>query len=257
MIEALLLDVDGTVLDGTAAVPGSAAAIERLRARGLPLLFATNTSRMSQADVAASLARAGVAAEPREILSAGVVAAARLRELGLRRVHPLLAPSALADFADFELTSDGADAVVVGDMGSLFTFDVLNAAFLTLRGGARLLACQKNRFWKSERGIRMDAGGFVAALEYAGGVTAEVVGKPEPAFFAAAERLLGKPAARLAIVGDGLDNDVAGGKAAGLTTVLVRTGLYDEERLQKTPPRDRPDHVIDSIAELPALLATF
>jgi HAD superfamily hydrolase (TIGR01458 family) len=257
VIEGVLLDVDGTVLDGSTAFAGVTDAIAWIRARGLALLFATNTSRKPRAEVAGALRRAGVEARDDEILSASFAAAVRLQNDGVRRVHPLLAPGALADFSAFELAHEGAQAVVVGDMGRLFTFDVLNLAFHDLRAGARLVACQKNRFWMSEEGVRMDAGGFVAALEYAAGVTALVVGKPAPEFFHAAAHLAGVPAERLAIVGDSLDSDVAGGLAAGLTTVLVRTGLYDERRLRETPVPGRPHHVIDSVRELPGLLETL
>jgi HAD superfamily hydrolase (TIGR01458 family) len=257
VIEGVLLDVDGTVLDGGGAIAGADAAIDWIRGRGLALLFATNISRKPRSQVAGALRGAGLDAADAEILSASAAAAAHLAEEGVRRVHPLLAPSALEDFAAFEITHEGAEAVVVGDMGNLFTYDVLNLAFHDLRRGAKLVACQKNRFWKGDDGVRMDAGGFVAALAYAAGVTAEVVGKPAPGFFRAAARITGRPLARLAIVGDSLDADVAGGRAAGLTTILVRTGLYDEKRLRETPPRERPDHVIDSVRDLPRLLETL
>ncbi len=257
MIEGLLVDVDGTLLDGGLPVSGAAAALAALRSRGLPLLFATNTSRVSRAEVARSLVDAGIEAAPAEILSASAAAAERLAEDGVKRILPLLTPNALADFAAFEIAGDRADAVVVGDMGALFTFDVLNEAFLALRSGARFIACHKNRYWKSPRGLRLDAGAFVAALEYGADAHAEVVGKPERAYFRAAERLLHRPAARLALAGDSLTNDVAGGRAAGLTTILVRTGLYDERTLRETEVAARPDHVVDSIAHVADLLATL
>jgi HAD superfamily hydrolase (TIGR01458 family) len=257
MIEGALLDIDGTVLDSERAVPGAAEALRALRERGIPFLFATNTSRKSRADVAASLQSAGIDAVDREVLSSVFAAATRMEDSGIARVMPLLAPAALNDLPAFEITEDRPDAVLVGDMGSLFTFDLLNRAFLNLRAGARLIAAQKNRYWKSARGIQIDAGAFVAALEFAAEVTAEVVGKPAPGFFRAAASILAKSAQSLVMVGDSLDADIAGGRAAGMKTVLVRTGLYDEKKLQATSPRERPDFVIDSVRELPELLQTF
>jgi HAD superfamily hydrolase (TIGR01458 family) len=256
-IEGALLDIDGTVLDGAAAIPGAADALRALRLQNIACLFATNTSRKSRAEVAASLRRAGIEAQDPEILSSVVAAATRLDEDGVRRIMPLLAPGALADLRGFDITDDRPEAVLVGDMGTLFTFDLLNRAFLNLRAGARLIAAQKNRYWKSEQGIQIDAGAFVAALEYAAETTAEVMGKPAPAFFRAAATILGKRPMNLVVVGDSLDADIAGGRAAGMKTVLVRTGLYDEKKLQSTPPRERPDFVINSVRDLPQLVETL
>lgn len=253
MIEGFLLDVDGTVLDRGVPVPGAAEVLGMLRQRGIPFLFATNTSRKSRRDVAESLTRAGIPASTDEVLSAGFATATFLEREGVRRLLPLLSAAALQDFASFEVTGDDPEVVVVGDMGSQITFDLLNAAFLALRTGARLVACQRNRFWKSERGETLDAGAFVVALEYAAKVTAKVIGKPSAEFFLAGARELQVPAARIAVVGDGLDTDVAGARAAGMTSVLVRTGLFDATTLEATSPRDRPDRVLDSIRDLETL----
>jgi len=243
----VLLDIDGTVLERGRAIEGAAGAIAALRRRGVPLLFATNTSRKSRAEVAESLRRAGIEVEDREILSAGHAAAVWLRERGVRRVKLLLSAAARADYAGFDVDAEAPEAVVVGDIGPGMTFDLLNEAFRALHAGARLVATQKNRFWQGDDGWTIDAGAFVAALEYAAGVDAVVVGKPAPGFFHAAAALLGVPVEQLTIVGDDLESDIAGGKAAGLRTVLVRTGKFDEGRLRSIPPEERPDDMIASI----------
>jgi HAD superfamily hydrolase (TIGR01458 family) len=256
-IEGALLDIDGTILDGGAAIPGAADALAQIKNQGVAVLLATNTSRKSRGDVAASLRSAGILAEERDIFSSVLAAATKLHADEVRRIFPLLTPAALADLNSFELTENHPEVVLIGDMGKLFTFDLLNQAFLHLRAGSRLVAAQKNRYWKSEQGIQIDAGAFVAALEYAAETKADVMGKPAPAFFQNAARLLQKPPRSLLVVGDSLDSDVAGGRAAGMKTVLVRTGLYDEKKLENTPPRERPDFVVDSVRDLPKLLETW
>ena len=90
-----------------------------------------------------------------------------------------------------------------------------------------------------------------AGLEEAAGVTATICGKPAPAFFESALALLGATADRVAMVGDDIVNDVLGAQAAGLTGVLVRTGKFREEDLGKGDP----DLVVDSIVDLPAIVA--
>ena len=125
-------------------------------------------------------------------------------------------------------------------------------AFRCLHGGARLIAVHRNRFWKNEQGEwALDAGPFVAALEYAAETEAELVGKPAAGFFRAAAKLLGEDVSALAIVGDDLEADVGGGRAAGLETWLVRTGKFQPDRLAAVPTERAPHHVLDSIRDLP------
>lgn len=250
----VLLDIDGTVLDAGRAIDGAAEAVTALRARGLPVLFATNTSRKSRADVGASLRAAGIDARDEDVLSAGYAAAVYCREAGVTRVRLLLTESARADWTGFDAESDAPEAVVVGDLGDEFAFRPLNEAFRCLHAGARLIATQKNRTWKAADGWTLDAGAFVAALEYAARTEATVVGKPAPGFFRMAAALLQVEPRALTIVGDDVESDVAGGRAAGLRTVLVRTGKFDARRVAETPAERAPDLVIDSIKDLPAAL---
>jgi HAD superfamily hydrolase (TIGR01458 family) len=254
MIQGLLLDLDGTVYAGDQLVPGAAAAVASLRSAGFPFLFTTNTSRKSRADVVASLSEMGLDATEDEILTAPVAAAAWLEAQGVHRVQLLVSESTHADFAGLELSDDGPEAVLVGDLGAEFTFERLNSAFRSLRSGARLVAIHRNRFWLPETGPTLDAGPFVAALEYASGATATLIGKPAPEFFAMAARRLEISDAALAVVGDDLESDVRGGRAAGLVTIQVRTGKYNAEATRLASPEHRPHHVVDSLADIPYLV---
>lgn len=253
--EGLLIDLDGTVYAGGELIPGAARAVERLRDDSVPFVFTTNTSRMSRSDIAANLESLGLAVDEGEVFSAPVAAARWLRDAGVRRIHLLVAESTYADFADFEITRNRPDAVLVGDLGAAFTFERLDEAFRSLRDGARLVAIHRNRFWIPEGQPTLDAGPFVAALEYASRKQATLVGKPAPAFFDAAASLLGIERARLAVVGDDIETDVRGGRAAGLTTIQVRTGKFDPALLEQTPPDQRPHHLVRSLADVPDLLS--
>jgi len=250
----ILLDIDGTVLVAGKPVEGAADAIAELHRRGIPLLFATNISRQPRSDIARSLRQAGVDVREEEILSAAYAAAVMLRAEGVRRVQLLLPRAAQADWSGFEIVDEAPEAVVVGDLGREFDFDTLNGAFRSLHDGARLVAVHKNRCWRSPDGWTVDAGAFVAALEYAARVEAELIGKPSPGFFRMAAKLLGRAPETLAIVGDDVEVDVAGGRAAGLTTWLVRTGKFDAARVEALPAERAPHHVIDSLRDLPGKL---
>ncbi|MFL6259946.1 MAG: TIGR01458 family HAD-type hydrolase [Thermoanaerobaculia bacterium] len=248
-VDGILFDLDGTVYQEGRAIPGAAEALEALRRRGLPFRFTTNTTRRPRAALAARLREMGIPARPEEILSAPAAAARWLRDRGVRRVQLLLAEATFEEFSGLEIVDRDPDVVVVGDLGEGWTFPVLNQAFRSLMDGAELLAIQRNRYWHTDGGLSLDAGPFVAALEYGSGKTATLVGKPSPAFFEAAARELGLPPERIAVVGDDLESDVAGARAAGMLGVAVRTGKYrpqDEERARRTA-----DGVLDSIAEVP------
>ena len=118
--------------------------------------------------------------------------------------------------------------------------------------GARLVSLHRNRWWQTSRGPLLDSGAFVAGLEYAAGVEAEVVGKPSLAYFEAALAELGAGPGEAVMVGDDIDADIGGGQAAGLRTVLLRTGKFREETLAAADAK--PDVVLDSIADVPAFL---
>ncbi len=254
----ILLDVDGTLMEDGRLLPGAARAVAAVRSADLGLRFVTNTSRRPRRAVLESLREAGLAADPGEVLTAPVAAADWLGSRGLRRIGLLVPSAALEDFADFEIVShrEGAPpaprAVVVGDLGSDWTYEVLDAAFRWVLEGAELVAIQRNRYWRTAGALHLDAGPFVAALEYASGRQAVVAGKPGLPFFEAAARSLDLPLPRLAMVGDDLEADVLGARSAGASGILVRTGKFREEDLDRPGPG--PDHVLGSVADLPGLL---
>ncbi len=250
--QGLLLDLDGTLYEAEAAVPGAAAAVESLRSAGFPLRFVTNTTRRPRRAVLEALRRFGIGASLEELFTAPSAAGGWLRGRGIRRVALCLPGAAYEDFGDFEIDEERPEAVVVGDLGREWDFDRLNRAFRWILGGAELVAIQRNRYWKTADGLTLDAGPFVAALEYATGKTAHLVGKPSPAFFDAAARSLRLQAAEVAMVGDDLEGDVAGAQAAGALGILVRTGKFRSVELEESPVR--PDLVVDSVAALPGLL---
>ena len=185
------------------------------------------------------------------MITAPTAAATWLRHRGVSSVALYLPEATSSEFQEFTLDSSAPDAVVVGDLGAGWTFERLNLAFRQIVAGAKLVAIQRNRYWKTADGLRLDAGPFVAALEYASGQDAVTVGKPSAAFFDAAARLLDLPKSTLVMVGDDMVSDVGGAVSAGLRGVLVRTGKFRSEDLEGGIT---PDAVIDSIADLPRTL---
>jgi HAD superfamily hydrolase (TIGR01458 family) len=253
-VEGLLLDIDGVLVTSWEPIPGAIDAMTAFRAADLPVCLITNTTTHPRAELAATLTRAGFDVEPDMIVTA-VTATAEY----LQRSHPSAAVFVLSDGdarADLEgvkLLDDPAEAdvIVLGGASNDFTYATLNRVFGRLmQGGASLVAMHRNMFWRTADGFELDAGAFVTGLEAAAGMHAVVCGKPAPTYFEAALSVLGVDADRAAMVGDDVVNDVDGARAAGLTGILVRTGKFRPDDLD----RGSPDHVVDSLADVPALL---
>lgn len=240
-------------------IPGSVEAFARLRSAGIPIRLVTNTTTRTRAALAGILSGRGFDVASEDILTATAAAGAYLR-----REHPgarvFLLGSGAEELEGVDLVEEGADVIVIGgaaEPGSerpqeRFTHERLTAALRMLVDGAAFVAMHRNLSWQSADGLVLDSGAYTVGLERAAGMEATVVGKPAPDFFRAALDDLGLPAARVATVGDDLEADVLGAQAVGMSGILVRTGKFRPEMLEAAA--EAPDHVIDSLADLPALL---
>jgi HAD superfamily hydrolase (TIGR01458 family) len=252
-LEGILFDLDGVLYVGSELIEGAPESVRRIRAAGHACRFITNTSTLSRTSLHRKLRQLGFDIEPAEIFSAPQAARLHLARLGHPRCALLLAEDARSEFADtMQAGIEAADAIVLGDIGEAWTCDLLNRLFNRMMQGAKLIAVHRNRFWQTETGLRMDIGGFVAALEYCTGREVLVAGKPSLAFFRMAVEDMGLPPDRCAIVGDDIDVDVGGGQAAGLFGILVKTGKYREAYAAASPVR--PDRIVASVKDLPDLL---
>ncbi len=247
-VRALLVDLEGTVYEAGRAVPGAAEALEALARHGIACGFVTNTTSRPRSALVRELSGMGIEVEPARVFTAPIAGREYMISRDLRRCHFLVHEPVLEDFAGIEAVDSSPQAVVVGDIGEDFTFERLNRAFRFLVDGAAFVTLARNRYYRGPDGLLLDQGPFVAALEYAAGREATLVGKPSPAFYAAALRRLGVAASQAAVVGDDLESDVGGGQAAGLRGILVRTGKFREEDLARSPIR--PDAVIGSLTEV-------
>lgn len=256
-VSAYLLDLDGTLYAGDAAIPGASVALERLRASRTPFQLVTNTTSRSRRSIVERLRGYGLEVGPDEVVTATLAGVELIRERGFGRVAPFVPPGALEDMQGLELLGGtsghppgAADVVVLGDLGERWSFALLQEAFELLMAGAALVALSRDRYFRQGTRLALDAGPFVAALEYAAAAAAEVAGKPSAVFFGAAVRRLGLSVDRsIAMVGDDLWSDVEGAQRAGLQGWLVRTGKFREDTLRTSGIV--PDRMLASIADLP------
>jgi HAD superfamily hydrolase (TIGR01458 family) len=249
-IQALLLYLDGVLYVGKTAVIGTIEAMEKLEHTGLPIAGVTNTTTRSKRLLVEKLAAMGFSITAQQIFTPAALAVQRIGNgTAALYVHPNLAE----DFASVSMEDDKPDFVVMGDVGGQgYDTPCLQQIFEQIMGGATLLALHKNRFWQLPEGLKLDLGPFVAAIEYATGGQAELLGKPSQAFFRLICQSLGcQPQAAL-MVGDDVESDIGGAQAAGLQTALVQTGKYRQAFVDQSGIK--PDVMLASIAELPAWL---
>ena len=180
-VRGILLDLEGVVYVRDTLLPGSLDAISRIQAAGIPLKFITNTTRRPRRRIAGDLAGMGLRAALDDIYTPAAIARDFLSD---RNLTPFLVvhPDLREDFS--ELRTGAEEAVVIGDAGEFFTYDLLNGAYRKIIQGAAFVALAKNRNFLDRDGeVSLDAGPFVEGLEYASRRAATVFGKPAPMFF--------------------------------------------------------------------------
>src|SRR5436309_6152806 len=254
---AILLDVDGVFQVSGEPIAGGADAVRRLRAAGHRLRFVTNNTTQARATLAEELRSMGIELDDEELQTTPRAAAAALAG---RRVLALTMHAIVGELEGVELVGEDAEAVLVGgadetpETNLVFSYMNLARACHELEGGAQLYSLHKNRWWQTKHGPLLDAGAFVAGLEYAADTEAFVLGKPSTADFEAALQALDADPGLTWMVGDDIAADIGGGQAHGLKTILVRTGKFRPDTVERG--RVRPDGIISSIAQLPDWLET-
>lgn len=223
----VVLDMEGVLHVDWRPIDGSAEAVTRLDRAGVGMAVLTNTTGRTRAGIAERLAELGMPIPAERIVTAASAAGAHLRRHHAgKRVLALVEPEMAVELEGVELVRDAADAdvLLLGGPDETWTYSRLNAAFRRLLEGAPLVAMQRNRWWPTADGPSLDAGAFVAGLEYAAGVEAAVVGKPAPGIFEVACGLAGAAPGDAVMVGDDLESDLRPARALGMRIALVRTG---------------------------------
>jgi glycerol 3-phosphatase-2 len=245
--DAVLLDVDGTVIRGAETVPEAPDVINELRQAGYAVQFVTNNASRTPDEIAEHLTALGVPTAAVDIVTSGQAAGALLaNRLPTDAAVLIVGADALA--AEVRLvgltpvTAASEDPVAVVQGHSPRTgWTQLAEACLAIRGGAMWVACNVDRTLPTERGLLPGNGAMVAALQAATDREPTVAGKPaRPLLDTAMERA---GAQRPLVVGDRLDTDIAGARAAELDSLLVLSGVADAVALLAAPPEHRPSHL--------------
>jgi HAD superfamily hydrolase (TIGR01450 family) len=250
----VLLDLDGCLWLGDEPIAGASEAVTALREADKSVLFLTNDVRNPPEGFVRKLWKLGFQASLDEVLSVGAAVQYLLAERPSHGTAYVVGSQALVDHvadAGWRVVNHTpfatrADLVVVAAHDDL-VFDELRCATQAVLRGAELIGATRDASFPMPDGMWPGTGAVLAAIETATGVqAARIVGKPEPTMYAAARDRLG--AGRVLAVGDRLEIDIAGARAAGLDSALVLTGGTTREEGEAADPR--PTHIADSLATL-------
>ncbi|MET0984997.1 MAG: TIGR01458 family HAD-type hydrolase [Steroidobacteraceae bacterium] len=253
-MRALLIDLDGVVYQGEQLVPGAAGVLAWVQERQIRHLFVTNTTSRSRRALAERLASFGLTVPVDTLWTPAVAARQWLVENTSGPIALFVSDAAREDFESLPWldasAETGAASVVIGDLANEWSYERLNRAFRLLMQEPQpaFIALGTTRYWLAADGLRLDAGPFVSALEFAVNRSATVIGKPSQLFFAQALERLDCDATQAVMIGDDIVSDVGAAQRLGVRGVLVRTGKFRPHDLEGGVT---PDAVLASIVDLP------
>uniref|UniRef100_A0A2P2I623 Phospholysine phosphohistidine inorganic pyrophosphate phosphatase n=2 Tax=Hirondellea gigas TaxID=1518452 RepID=A0A2P2I623_9CRUS len=254
-IRGVMLDITGVLYEsGAGAITGSVHAVDRLRASGLRVVLVSNESSQPTSTLVKNLNTLGYDwVTTDDVITPIPAVMAVLRQHALNP-HLLVHPSVEHEFDDVVRAEEAKTCVVMGDADANFSFENMNSAFNCLMDmkQPKLYCLGKGRYYRHNGKLQLDVGCFNAALEFATGVTADIVGKPAKLYFQKALDHLNLPAEQVLMVGDDLFGDVVGATEVGCRAVLVRTGKFQNSWGQHAAPSfvaDNLAHAVDLLLE--------
>ena len=265
-VGGVLFDIDGVLVTSWQPIPGAADALRVLAEHQVACSYLTNTTTLTRTRIAAALTAAGMGVRPDEVITAAVLTAdyVRAHHPGARcllvnngDITEDMPGLDLIDSVDIADSSGGPDVILLGGAGPQFCHLTLSRVYDWMTQGVPVIAMHRSTAWTTTEGLRIDTGMYLIGMEQTSGRKAVGVGKPAPVGFQVAAVRLGVEPEEMYMVGDDLNNDVLAAQVVGMTGVLVRTGKFRQDTLDRWAAEEfamQPNHVLDSVADLPALL---
>jgi HAD superfamily hydrolase (TIGR01450 family) len=268
-VGGVLFDIDGVLVTSWQPIPGAAETLRVLADSQVARSYLTNTTTRTRQQIAEALAGAGMRVRADEVITAGVLTADFVRSTypharcflvnhGSQIVEDMPGID-IVNSADFSgpATPEAPDVVLLGGAGPEYSHLTLSWVYDWMAQGVPVVAMHRSNSWTTTDGLRVDTGMYLIGMEQASGRKVTSVGKPAPPGFLAAAARLGVDPEQMYMIGDDLNNDVLAAQVVGMTGVLVRTGKFRQDTLDRWSADEfamQPNHVIDSVADLPALL---
>jgi len=250
------MDLDGTVWIEGRMIPGAADSIHWLKDAGFPLVYLTNNPVRAET-YAARLTERGLPTEAADVITASSILKAYLMQTAPQAILFVLAdPDVRSQFeTDFRFSDDpSAINVVIATSPTALDYEGLTIAHRAIQRGARFVATNADPWCVGpDEGEVPHAAAVIATLQATTKRSVEfIAGKPSALAAQQVQRKLGRPPEEIIVVGDSLDTDVRFARQNGMVSVLVLTGVGRAEEAATVDTG--PDHILNSLAGLPALL---
>lgn len=246
---AYFIDLDGTLYHGNRVIPEAIDFMKELEERKIPYLYVTNNSTKTADQVAEHLEQLGLPASPDKVYTSAIATAAYLQgETKISRVYVVgeFGLKQELEKAGYQLTAEKPEAVVVG-LDRDFHYEKMSIAVSAIRSGATYIGTNADRVLPTEKGFFPGSGSINKGIEWATGVEPLFIGKPEPIILRYAAKRLGVDLSQVLMVGDNIDTDILAGVKSGMETLLVLSGVTNEEVLERR--QIEPTYVVKSLSD--------
>lgn len=245
--QGYLIDLDGTMYNGTEKIPEAIDFVNKLHQQGTPYLFVTNNSTKHPRDVAETLRGMGVPAEEEHVFTTSMATASYISSQDPEaKVYPIGEVGLIDAIQETGLTISETDMdYVVMGLDREVSYEKLAVGALAIRNGAKFVATNGDVALPSERGFLPGAGSLISVLSVSTGVQPKFIGKPESIIVNQALAVLGTSKEETLMVGDNYATDILAGINAGIDSLLVTTGVTTREDLKTIDIQ--PTHTIDTL----------
>jgi HAD superfamily hydrolase (TIGR01458 family) len=219
----ILIDFDGIIRIGKKIAEDAKVFLTFLKDKEIPHYIISNSTLNTSKDIKLFLKQNGVNFDVNAMTT--VDAALQFVNKNKLKISIYCEDTIKNLFKDF-INDANPDAVVIGDIGREWSYEVLNKIFHIVMNGADIIALQKNKFWNPDgKGLVLDAGAFISAIEYATNRQSILIGKPSEIYFKSALDYLGyKNGDSFYMIGDDLETDIVGSEKIGGKGILVFSG---------------------------------
>nr|WP_043362703.1 HAD-IIA family hydrolase [Microbacterium testaceum] len=258
-VDVVLADLDGVVYAGPGALPHAVDSLNRAQSEGRRLGYITNNASRTDATVAEHLSSLGLRVAADDVVTSPQAAMRLMRDLvpaGSTLLviggEGLVVEVEKAGFVVTRSAEDSPAAVVQGFAPEVGWAQLAEAAYALAtpveEGGIPWVATNTDWTIPQARGIAPGNGTLVSAVHTAVGRLATIAGKPERPIFDEAVTRTG--ATKPLFIGDRLDTDIQGARAADMASLLVLTGIDRPKQVLAAPPSQRPDYIVADLREL-------
>jgi len=247
---SFLTDMDGVLGKEGEIIPGADEFLNELRENDVEYMVLTNNSIYTPRDLSARLERTGIDIPAERIWTSAKATAAFLssqKEVSTAYVVGESGLTTALHEIGWILTDSDPEYVVLGETRT-YSFEAITTAIRLIRRGAKFICTNPDITGPSPEGVLPATGAVASLIQTASLKEPYYVGKPNPMMMRSALRRIGVHSENTIMVGDRMDTDIKAGMEAGMKTILVRSGITDDDMIEDFPYR--PSRVIDSVKDL-------